>query len=158
MTLEDVTAWHPAIYRPKGAVILTAGDLTADEVRKRLDGALGDWKEPKKVKRLPGPKYPAPAAGGTPVARQIAETGSEAHDSFLAESFERRARAQAHAAADAFAAFEEAGIFDRDTAERFRREILEVGGSRDIMDAYVAFRGRKPTIDALLRQHGIRNA
>jgi oligopeptidase A len=58
-------------------------------------------------------------------------------------------------AADAFAAFEEAGIFDRETAARFRREILEVGGTRDIMEAYVAFRGRKPTIDALLRQAGI---
>ena len=58
-------------------------------------------------------------------------------------------------AADAFSAFEEAGIFDAATAQRFRSEILEVGGSRDIMDAYVAFRGRKPTIDALLRQDGI---
>jgi len=58
-------------------------------------------------------------------------------------------------AADAFGAFEEAGVFDRDTARRFRREILEVGGSRDIMEAYVAFRGRKPEIDALLRQSGI---
>ena len=58
-------------------------------------------------------------------------------------------------AADAFAAFEEAGIFDQETAQRFRHEILEVGGSRDIMDAYVAFRGREPTIDALLRQTGI---
>ena len=58
-------------------------------------------------------------------------------------------------AADAYAAFEEAGIFDKETAARFRREILEIGGSRDIMDAYVAFRGREPTIDALLRQTGI---
>ncbi len=58
-------------------------------------------------------------------------------------------------AADAYAAFKEAGIFDRETAQRFRREILEIGGSRDIMDAYVAFRGREPTIDALLRQAGI---
>ena len=58
-------------------------------------------------------------------------------------------------AADAFGAFEEAGAFDRDTARRFRQEILEIGGSRDIMDAYVTFRGRKPTIDALLRQSGI---
>jgi oligopeptidase A len=58
-------------------------------------------------------------------------------------------------AADAFGAFEEAGIFDRSTARRFRTEILEVGGSRDIMQAYVAFRGRKPRIDALLRQCGI---
>ncbi|MDJ0747998.1 MAG: M3 family metallopeptidase [Woeseiaceae bacterium] len=58
-------------------------------------------------------------------------------------------------AADAFGAFEEAGIFDEATASRFRREILEVGGSRDIMQAYIAFRGREPTIDALLRQAGI---
>ena len=58
-------------------------------------------------------------------------------------------------AADAFGAFEEAGILDRDTAQRFRNEILEVGGSRDIMQAYIAFRGRKPTIDALLQQSGI---
>jgi len=58
-------------------------------------------------------------------------------------------------AADAFAAFEEAGIFDQETALRFRREILEIGGSRDIMQAYIAFRGREPSIDALLRQNGI---
>ncbi|MGI9257868.1 MAG: M3 family metallopeptidase, partial [Gammaproteobacteria bacterium] len=58
-------------------------------------------------------------------------------------------------AADAFSAFEEAGIFDETTAQRFRQEILEVGGSRDIMQAYIAFRGRRPTIDALLRQTGI---
>jgi oligopeptidase A len=58
-------------------------------------------------------------------------------------------------AADAFAAFEEAGIFDRPTARRFREEILEIGGSRDFMQAYIAFRGRRPTIDALLRQNGI---
>jgi len=58
-------------------------------------------------------------------------------------------------AADAFAAFEEAGIFDPDTAARFRREILEIGGSRDFMEAYVAFRGREPALEALLHQHGI---
>ena len=58
-------------------------------------------------------------------------------------------------AADAFGAFEEAGIFDADTAARFRREILEVGGSRDIMQAYIAFRGREPETDALLRHCGI---
>lgn len=61
-------------------------------------------------------------------------------------------------AADAFAAFEESGIFDRQTANRFRTEILEVGGSRDIMQAFVAFRGRKPTLDALLRYSGIGHA
>jgi len=61
-------------------------------------------------------------------------------------------------AADAFAAFEESGIFDAGTASRFRKEILEIGGSRDFMEAYVAFRGRKPTLDALLRQSGIGKA
>ncbi|HVY65879.1 MAG TPA: M3 family metallopeptidase, partial [Gammaproteobacteria bacterium] len=58
-------------------------------------------------------------------------------------------------AADAFAAFEENGIFDRDTAERFRRAILATGGSRDPLDSFVAFRGRGPQLDALLRQAGI---
>ena len=58
-------------------------------------------------------------------------------------------------AADAFDAFEEAGIFDDATADRFRREILEVGGSRDFMDAYIAFRGRRPSLEPLLRRHGI---
>jgi oligopeptidase A len=58
-------------------------------------------------------------------------------------------------AADAFGAFEEEGVFDPETAQRFRSEILEVGGSCDIMQAYIAFRGRKPGIDALLRQCGI---
>ncbi|MDH5304494.1 MAG: M3 family metallopeptidase [Gammaproteobacteria bacterium] len=58
-------------------------------------------------------------------------------------------------AADAFGAFEEAGIFDQATAKRFRSEILEIGGSRDIMQAYIAFRGRKPKIDALLAHNGI---
>ncbi len=58
-------------------------------------------------------------------------------------------------AADAFSAFEEAGIFDKATAGRFRSEILEIGGSRDISEAYIAFRRGKPTLDALLRQSGI---
>jgi oligopeptidase A len=58
-------------------------------------------------------------------------------------------------AADAFAAFKERGIFDPSIAESFRTEILEIGGSKDFMDAYVAFRGREPTSEALLRQSGI---
>ena len=58
-------------------------------------------------------------------------------------------------AADAFSAFEENGIFDRATADGFRHEILEIGGAGDFMDAYVRFRGRRPTLDALLRLNGI---
>jgi oligopeptidase A len=57
--------------------------------------------------------------------------------------------------ADAFSAFEEAGIFDRGTAQSFVDNILSRGGSRDALDAFVAFRGRKPDIRPLLRQHGI---
>jgi oligopeptidase A len=57
--------------------------------------------------------------------------------------------------ADAFSMFEEDGIFNRNTGESFLHNILEQGGSRDAMDLYVAFRGRKPTIDALLRHSGL---
>jgi oligopeptidase A len=58
-------------------------------------------------------------------------------------------------AADAFSAFEEKGVFDAGTARRFVDCILSRGGSRDPLDAFVEFRGRKPKIDALLRQQGI---
>ena len=58
-------------------------------------------------------------------------------------------------AADAFGAFEERGVFDRGTANRFLDSILSRGGSRDALDAFVEFRGRKPDIQPLLRQHGI---
>jgi oligopeptidase A len=57
--------------------------------------------------------------------------------------------------ADAFAAFEEAGVLDRPTAERFRRAVLATGGSRNALDAFIEFRGRAPALDALLRQSGI---
>ena len=57
--------------------------------------------------------------------------------------------------ADAFAAFEDAGLFDPATGRRFLREILEVGGSRPAAASFKAFRGREPTIDALLRHSGI---
>ncbi len=59
--------------------------------------------------------------------------------------------------ADAFSAFEEHGITDAVTAKRFRDEILSVGGSRDLMQSFEAFRGRKPSVEALLRHSGITN-
>lgn len=58
-------------------------------------------------------------------------------------------------AADAFAAFEEGGLFDTGLAQRFRENILEIGGSRDIGEAFIAFRGRPAHVDALLKQSGI---
>ena len=57
--------------------------------------------------------------------------------------------------ADAFSAFEESGVLDLDTGRRYRREILEVGGSRGALDSFRAFRGRAPSIDAMLRHLGI---
>ncbi|TDN97078.1 MULTISPECIES: oligopeptidase A [Halomonas] len=60
--------------------------------------------------------------------------------------------------ADAWSAFEEAGIFDPETGRRFRTEILERGGSRDAADLFRAFRGREPSVEPLLRHSGIRAA
>jgi len=58
--------------------------------------------------------------------------------------------------ADAFGAFEEAGdIFDPAVASRLHDDIYASGGSRDPEDAYVAFRGREPEPDALLRRRGL---
>jgi len=57
--------------------------------------------------------------------------------------------------ADVYAAFEEEGVLNAETAWRFRNQILSVGGSRDIMEAFIAFRGRKPSVDALLRHSGL---
>jgi oligopeptidase A len=58
-------------------------------------------------------------------------------------------------AADAFAAFEEQGVFDRHVAQRFLDAILSAGGSRKALDAFVDFRGRPPDVNALLRQLGL---
>lgn len=58
-------------------------------------------------------------------------------------------------AADAFSRFEEEGIFNPKVGAQFRDHILAVGGALDPMDCFVAFRGRKPQVDALLKQSGI---
>ena len=57
--------------------------------------------------------------------------------------------------ADAFARFEEEGLDNPEVGTAFLREVLEVGGSRPAMESFVAFRGRKPTVDALLRHSGL---
>jgi oligopeptidase A len=58
-------------------------------------------------------------------------------------------------AADAFAAFEEQGVFDRKIAQRFLDAFLAAGGSRKALDAFVDFRGRPPDVNALLRRQGL---
>jgi peptidyl-dipeptidase Dcp len=58
--------------------------------------------------------------------------------------------------ADAFEAFRETGdLFDKKTADLFRTFILEKGNTQDPMDLYVAFRGKKPVIEPLLRNRGL---
>jgi peptidyl-dipeptidase Dcp len=56
---------------------------------------------------------------------------------------------------DAFEAFKENGIFDKKTAQSFRENVLAKNGIKDAMEMYVAFRGREPKIDALLKNLGI---
>jgi oligopeptidase A len=57
--------------------------------------------------------------------------------------------------ADAYSAFEDGGVLNPAIGRRFHEEILAVGGSRPAMQSFVAFRGRKPQIDALLRHNGM---
>ncbi len=57
--------------------------------------------------------------------------------------------------ADAYSMFEEHGVLNAEIGARFRKEVLAVGGSRDAMQSFIAFRGREPSIDALLRHNGL---
>ncbi|WJG09108.1 oligopeptidase A [Aliiglaciecola sp. LCG003] len=56
---------------------------------------------------------------------------------------------------DAFSRFEEEGIFNPEVGADFLRHVLEMGGSKEPMELFVAFRGREPSVDALLRHSGI---
>ena len=58
--------------------------------------------------------------------------------------------------ADAFSVFKEKGIFDKETANAFRKNVLEKGGSEHPMTLYVGFRGHEPSIDALLERSGLK--
>ena len=60
--------------------------------------------------------------------------------------------------ADAYSLFEENGVLDPATGRRFRDEILGVGGSRPALESFIAFRGREPRIDVLLRRSGMVDA
>ncbi len=60
--------------------------------------------------------------------------------------------------ADAFARFEEEGLFNEQVGKDFLTEILEVGGSRPAMESFKAFRGREPKVDALLKHSGLEKA
>jgi oligopeptidase A len=57
--------------------------------------------------------------------------------------------------ADAYSLFEEIGILSKTAGNKFKKEILSKGGSRPAMESFIAFRGRKPEIRALLAHHGL---
>ncbi len=58
--------------------------------------------------------------------------------------------------ADAFDSFLENGIFDKETAHKFRTEILEKGGTQHPMELYLKFKGKEPSIDPLLKRSGLK--
>ena len=58
-------------------------------------------------------------------------------------------------ASDAFSLFEEEGILSSNAGQKFQEEVLSKGGSRPAMESFVAFRGRTPSVDALLRHSGM---
>lgn len=57
--------------------------------------------------------------------------------------------------ADAFSLFNEKGIFNKEVANKFRKNILEKGGTKDPMELYIDFRGAEPSVDALLKRSGL---
>ena len=57
--------------------------------------------------------------------------------------------------ADAYSLFEELGVLSEQAGSRFKNEVLAKGGSRPAMESFVAFRGREPSMDALLRHNGM---
>lgn len=59
--------------------------------------------------------------------------------------------------ADAFSLFKKNGIFNKETAKSFRKNILERGNTEDPMALYVRFRGQEPTVEALLQRNGLKN-
>ena len=59
-------------------------------------------------------------------------------------------------AADAFAYMTEQGGLKRENGDQFRRRVLSMGNSQDLMQDYIDFRGSKPSTDALLKRRGLK--
>jgi oligopeptidase A len=112
--------------------------------------------------RLP---WPSPEAAHAAVLQEVAVTPRAAYDRFM-HGF-THVFAGGYAAgyysykwaevlsADAFSLFEEEGVLSPDAGARFRDEVLARGGSRPALESFVAFRGRPPQLDALLRHNGM---
>lgn len=59
--------------------------------------------------------------------------------------------------ADAYSKFEEIGVLSKEAGDQFRKEILSKGGSRPALESFIAFRGREPSINPLLKHHGLKD-
>jgi oligopeptidase A len=112
-----------------------------------------------------GGEYPTPQAVLDAVRREVAVVPRPAYDRFM-HAF-GHVFAGGYAAgyysykwaevlsADAYSLFEEAGVLSPTAGARFRDEVLARGGSRPAIESFVAFRGRPPQLDALLRHNGM---
>jgi oligopeptidase A len=110
-------------------------------------------------------RYPTPQAVLDDVRREIAVVPRPAYDRFM-QGF-GHIFAGGYAAgyysykwaevlsADAFSLFEERGVMSAEIGARFRDEVLARGGSRPALESFIAFRGRPPQLDALLRHNGM---
>ena len=112
-----------------------------------------------------GGPYPTPVAVLDAVRREVAVVLHPAYDRFMhafghifAGGYEAGYYSYKWAevlSADAFSLFEERGVLSPEIGARFRDEVLARGGSRPALESFVAFRGRPPQLDALLRHNGL---
>ena len=88
------------------------------------------------------------------ILRKVSQTHTPIHVHMNNYGLERNTRTGMLFYADAFEVFKEAGIFNTEVATRFRREVLSKGSSEKEMTLYKRFRGKEPSIDALMRRAG----
>jgi len=132
---------------------------------RQLEMGLFDMRLHVECEARDGGSWRSPKALLDQVRREVAVVPPAPYDRFL-ESFSH-VFAGGYAAgyysykwaevlsADAFSLFEEEGVLSPDAGARFREEVLARGGSRPALESFVAFRGRPPQLDALLRHNGM---
>ncbi|MEO8754950.1 MAG: M3 family metallopeptidase, partial [Casimicrobiaceae bacterium] len=132
---------------------------------RQLEMGLFDMRLHTEFEAVGAARWPTPKALLDDVRREVAVVPRAAYDRFI-EQF-GHVFAGGYAAgyysykwaevlsADAFSLFEEEGVLSPAAGARFRDEVLARGGSRPAMESFVAFRGRAPQLDALLRHNGM---
>ena len=132
---------------------------------RQLEFALFDMLLHSDIRPGGGGRYPTPQAVLDDVRREVAVVPRPAYDRFMhgfghvfaggyAAGYYSYKWAEV-LSADAFSLFEERGVMSPEVGARFRDEVLARGGSRPALESFVAFRGRPPQLDALLRHNGM---